>query len=147
MRRRLSRAVVAVLGVTMAACSSTDAVRAPLPPRAQVVEVTISDNHYDYDTRIRPGRTVFVGHNVGKVAHTMLLFKVPDDLPPVDVQIHGTQRHQVDGLAGTRVQPGAVNSFAVDLAPNQRYYMLDFDFDTDHKTFATKGLDSEFRAR
>jgi len=148
--RRLSfraAAVVVAVAVAGAGCSSTQATRAPLPPPPQVVHVTIDDHHYAYDTTIHAGRTVFVGHNVGRATHTILLYAVGDDLPPVNVQIHGDKRHQVEGFAGTRVKPGATNSFAVDLVPKQRYYMLDFDRDSDNKIFALDGLDSEFRTR
>lgn len=147
MRRLSFRAALVAVALAAVGCSSAQATRAPLPPPPQVVHVTIDDHHYAYGSPIHAGRTVFVGHNVGRASHTILLYMVGDDLPPVDVQIHGDKRYQVSGFAGTRVEPGATNSFAVDLVPKQRYYMLDFDRDSDGKIFALDGLDSEFRAQ
>ena len=109
--------------------------------------MTISDSHFTYNPVIRAGRVVFDGRNVGRVAHTMLVFPVGNDYPPVDVQLHGKVRRPVQPFGGTRVKPGASNSFALDLVRGQRYYMVDFDLDPARVAYALKGLDSEFRAQ
>lgn len=132
--------------VVTAGCASHPA-RAALPPPPQIIQVTISDDHYAYNPLIHPGRVVFNSRNVGRVAHTILIAPVSDDYPPVDEQLHGKERRSIDFLAGTRLKPGASSSFALDLVAGQRYYMVDFDRAPDGEIYALKGLDSEFRAR
>lgn len=128
-------------------CSSHAASVAPLPPPPQIVDVTISEYHFAYPPAVHAGRTVFVGRNVGRVAHTLRLFPVDDSTPPVDAQLHGTKRLFARPFGGTRVQPGSSGTFAVNLLPGQRYFMVDLDRDPAGDTYALKGLDSEFRAQ
>ena len=143
---RLMLPVVASTAVALAGCSSSHHVRAPLPPPPQVVHVTITDQHYQFDAGIHAGRTVFVAHNTGRAMHSIQLFPVADDVPPVDEQIHGDRRIQVVHYANVQVKAGATTTFAVDLAPKQRYFMLDFNFKSGTRVWALDGLNAEFRA-
>lgn len=130
----------------LAGCSSAHETRAPLPPPAQIINVTITAHHYGYNPTIRSGRTVFVGHNVDRAVHVLILYPIADDVPPVDVQLHGTHRVSIQMVAGMQVNPGMTDSFALDLVRHQRYFMLDFGRGPDGTVYALHGLDSEFRA-
>lgn len=139
----------AVMAAVLAAsgCSAGQVARAPLPPPPQIVNVTVTDHRFAYNPAIRAGRVVFSGHNLGRTDHTMRVFPMGDDWPPIDVQLHGPVRRRLVPFGGTRIKPGKTNSFAVDLVPGQRYAMLDLDQNSAHVPYALIGLDSEFRAK
>ena len=146
MGHRLLLPVLTGTAMALAGCSASREVGAPLPPPPQVVHVTVTDHHYDFDADIHAGRTVFVAHNTGRAVHSIQLFPVADDVPPVDEQIHGDRRVEVVHYAAIQVKAGGTATFAVDLEPKQRYFMLDFNFKSGTRVWALDGLDAEFRA-
>lgn len=151
-----SRSVVSIVTTTacalvVASCSRTSRpqpapVRTPLPAAAPVVDVTMSEYAFDYDPAVPPGRVVFRARNMGSIPHRITLFSLADDVPPIDVQLRGAERRLVEPIAGFYNRPpGEVGTFAVDLAPNQRYALICFVVDADGASHAVKGMSSEFR--
>lgn len=92
------------------------------------------------------GHVVFRFVNAGQVVHRPALVALPDDMPPIDVQLRGTERRLLDPLAGVYDRlPGATGTFAVDLRPNQRYALICFALDGDGSPHRTQGMATEFR--
>lgn len=145
--RRLARWVPALASVAVLCTScATAAGGAPLPPRPRIVVVDMREYRFDYNHFIPGGRVVFEARNRGTVAHQITLAPLTEDFPPIDVQLHGTERRFLQPFAGTPdVPPGGSWTFAVDLAPGTRYALLCFDQDPDGQVHALKGMNSEFR--
>lgn len=141
------RAVVAG-AVTLVACNGAERQAAsPLPQGPQVVEVKMSEFRYTYDPEITGGRVLFRVRNSGRLTHSLSLFPLADDIPPIDQQLRGSERRSIAPFAGTRaVDAGAATSFAVDLAPGVRYALACFVTDDQDRVHARLGMNSEFRA-
>ncbi len=143
------RMAVAVAGAVVASCStrpSPGVVDAPLPAPVPMVEIAMRDHAFDYDPDIPAGRVVFRGRNVGQVPHRLTLLPLPDDVPPIDEQLRSPQRRFIEPFAGFADRlPGEVESFAVNLAPGQRYAMICYVVDADGEPHYRKGMSSEFR--
>jgi len=93
------------------------------------------------------GRVVFHVVNRGHVAHRMSVVPLPEDLPPIEVQLHGDDRRALSTLAAVPdTQPGDSAEVAVDLGPG-RYALICFITDPDGQSHALKGMASEFRIR
>lgn len=123
---------------------------APLPPRAQVVDVTMREFGFDYTAPTRPGRTVFRVHNIGREGHRFGVFPLPEDMPPIDAQLHGDRRRTINAVADVpqnrvTLAPGGRLTVAVDLVPGRRYAFLDLNDGPDGKNYALAGMNSEFR--
>lgn len=117
-----------------------------MPPTPPVRNVTLSEYHFSYDTSVPAGRVVFRFTNDGKVQHRPILLPLDDDVPPIDVQLHGAERKVVPPFAGLRMRdPGQSGTFAVDLAPNHRYAFICYAIAADGQVHALKGMSSEFR--
>jgi len=134
--------VTAVTGVV--AVSSNGGALVPGP---QVVDVTMRDNRYEYEPPALGGRVVFQVRNTDDVEHRVGIYPLPEDMPPIDVQLRGSERRDVDRLAAPLPRrPGETQSFAVDLEPGRRYALLCFLLDEkEQKTYAELGMNSEFR--
>lgn len=139
--RRLAGAAVAV--VTAGCSADAGAALPPVPP-----SVTVVMHEYRFDHGPVPrGRVVFHVDNRGHVVHRMSLVPLPEDLPPIEEQLHGTDRRTLFTLAAVPdTQPGASGTVAVDLAPG-RYAFICFLTDKDGQSHALKGMASEFRIR
>lgn len=93
------------------------------------------------------GRVVFRFHNVGNRLHGPLLIPLPDDMPPIDVQLRGPDRRSLFPLAGIAPSvPGSRRAIAVDLRPG-RYAVLCPITADDGKPHSVKGMATEFRVR
>lgn len=153
MTRRAASVAVLVAAVAASACAASGggagspARSAPVPEPAPVVEVTMADHRFDYDASAIPaGRVVFLARNVGKVVHNMVMIPLAEDVPPIDVQLRGTERRLVEPFAGFYERPpGEVGSFAVDLAPGTRYAMICSVTDSEGEPHWRKGMATEFR--
>lgn len=133
-----------VFALVATACSAGSG--AALPPGPPTVEVSMSEYHFDYRTVPR-GRVVFRVVNRGHVAHRMSVVPLPEDLPPIQAQLHGDERRALSTLAAVAdTQPGGTGAVAVDLASG-RYAFICFITDNDGQTHASKGMASEFRIR
>lgn len=133
--------------VVVAACTaSSSPARPPLPPGPAQVDVAMREYAFDYNKAIPAGRVVFRAHNAGRLQHYLTLVPLPEDMPPINEQLHGTTRRNLDDFAGITTRlPGGRSSFAVDLVAGHRYALLCFIQDPDGVNHAFKGMNSEFR--
>lgn len=131
----------------LASCGGSEENQAPLPRAAPVVVVTMREYHFDYNPAIRSGRVVFRFVNEGQRFHRPALLPLPEDLPPIDVQLRGSKRRSISPFAGVYDRrPGATGTFAVDLVAGRRYALICYARDPDGSSHALKGMASEFRA-
>lgn len=147
-RRRAAATGLAGVAV-LCSCSGGGSTRksAPLPTGAPEVTVAMRDYAFDYNHAIPAGRVVFRARNVGHTNHQLLVVPLPEDLPPIDEQLHGSTRQSLIEFGGTRPrEPGESGTFAVDLVAGQRYALLCLLADGDGPSHAIMGMNSEFRA-
>ena len=138
-----SLGLLAATALLISGCSAA-ANASELPASPPVVNVTMTDYHFGYSGPIHAGRTVFVAVNKGRVVHRLELVPLPKDFPPIQVQLHGSQRRPVQVMASIPfTPPGQTGSFAVDLAPG-RYAFISFVIDRDGVSQALKGMATEF---
>ncbi len=103
---------------------------------------------FDYDTAIPTGRVVFRAINAGTLLHRVVVFQMPDDLPPIDELLRNSGRRILVPLAGIPPQlPGASGTFALDLGPGRYAIICTLVSRDDNETHALKGMASEFRVQ
>ncbi len=138
-RRRLLlvRLSLAVIGCTGPATSA-------LPPAPTTIPVTMTEYSFDYAGPVPAGRVVFRVKNSGKLVHQLSLFPISKDVPPLEMQLHGSERRVANVFASVTVQPGEAEVFAVDLSPGHRYGMMCFLQDAFGQANALKGMNAEF---
>lgn len=138
-------AVIITTGVIGLVAVAPD--RQPLLPGPHVVDVTMTDNRYEYTPPIRSGRVVFRVRNAGNHEHRIAIYPLPEDLPPIDVQLQGSERRNVQRLAAPLPRkPRQTQSFAVNLEPGRRYALLCFlKPPGSQNTYAELGMNTEFR--
>lgn len=147
-RRRAPPLATVLLGVVAASalhgCGGADS--AVLPPPPAVIDVGMEDHRFDYRPFIPAGRVVFRVLNRGAADHQLLLARLPDDLLPLDEQLHSDVRRPLETL---RTLPaysqGEAGSFAVDLAPGRYGFLCFLQEPGDTVSHALKGMNSEFR--
>jgi len=105
------------------------------------------DYRFIYKAPFSPGRAVFTVANAGRVNHRLTLIPLDEDVPPIDMQLHGTERRNVQPEVQTPVlRPGQSEVIAFDVIPGQRYALVCFLRDQgDPVGHALKGMNSEFR--
>lgn len=105
------------------------------------------DYWFDFDGRSIPrGRVVFRITNAGAQFHKLALVSLPDDFPPIEDQVRGSNRRVIDELVSSPpLRPGASDTFAAELAPG-RWGFIDF-FIGPEGSHAAKGMAAEFRVR
>lgn len=107
----------------------------------------MTEYRFDYDSTVPAGRVIFKVRNTGRVAHSLSLLPLTDDIPPIDEQLRGSRRLGISPFAGVAARrPGASATFAVDLVPGARYAVVCFLADSDRTLHALRGMASEFRA-
>lgn len=107
----------------------------------------MSEYHLAYSAHIPAGRVVFVVTNHGRLPHQLRLFPLSEDVPPIDVQLHGSERRPITPLVEmTLLVPGQTGSFAADLINHGRYAMVSFFRSPGAEVDALLGMNSEFRA-
>lgn len=113
----------------------------------EVIDITMRDYHFDYRPPAHAGRVVFQVRNAGHKDHRVGIYLLPKDLPPIDVQLRGSDRKSVEKIADPFPRhPGETQRFAVDLVPGQRYALLSFlRAGKNTKTDAELGMNSEFQ--
>jgi len=127
-------------------CNARGGSSSSLPVGAPVINVTMRDYHFDYDPVVAGSQVVFRVHNAGRTPHDLVLLPLPDDLPPIRVQLQGSERRFIPRVANVpTLRPGETGTFAVRLAPRQRYAMLCFLVAPDGRSHASKGMADEFR--
>lgn len=107
----------------------------------------MTEYRFVFQPPTRPGRTVFSVVNVGKEKHWFGMYRLPDDMPPLDAQLHGDERRELGpAMASMAVtQPRERNLFAVELVPGVRYAFLCLLTAPDDESHAYKGMNAEFR--
>lgn len=116
------------------------------PPTVVVTMRDVGGYRIDYNPVIPAGRVVFKVVNAGRLVHRLALLPLPEDFPPIDEQLHGSERQTLTPFAGVPDHlPGETATFAVDLAPAQRYALVCFAEDPDGGSHALMGMNSEFR--
>jgi hypothetical protein len=106
----------------------------------------MDEYRFEYDQQIPSGRVIFRFENHGELSHQPDLVPLADDIPPIDEQLRGPTRAVVFSLAGVLGRdPGETGTFAVDLAPGQRYALICFARNEDGSSHALLGMSSEFR--
>ena len=106
----------------------------------------MTDHRFELDRDPGPGRTVFRVRNQGKSPHHLILFPMPEDLPPIAEQLGGFQRRFVEPFAGIYDRaPGDTGTFAVDLVAGRRYAMVCSVLAEDKEPHWKKGMATEFR--
>lgn len=148
-RARRAMLCAALSSLAVASCQTAPmrtANKAPLRAVPPVVVITMREYRFDYDRNIPGGRVVFRFVNKGKRPHRPSLLPLPEDLPPIDQQLHGSKRRALKPFAGIPDQkPGATDTFAVDLIAGRRYALICYAQDPDGRPHALKGMNSEFR--
>lgn len=146
LRPRIAAAAVAGIGiVSLASCAAPPT--SGLPPSPPIVHVAMRDYWYDFNgTSIPRGRVVFQITNAGRQYHQLALIPLPEDFPPIQEQLRGTDRRVVDELVSSPpLQPGASDTFAAYLTPG-RWAFVDF-FNGPEGSHAAMGMGAEFRVR
>jgi hypothetical protein len=104
------------------------------------------DHRFELDRPVPRGRVVFQFDNAGQAPHNVVMIPLAEELPPIDVQLRGSERRFVEPFAGIYERaPGDSGSFAVDLLPDQRYAMVCTTPGADGRPHWTEGMATEFR--
>ncbi|HET7487543.1 MAG TPA: hypothetical protein VFJ85_06395 [Acidimicrobiales bacterium] len=107
------------------------------------------DYRFDFDPVVPAGRVVFEVYNMGKTVHDFRLYPLSEDVPPIEVQVHGPYRISITPLVLLPpAPPGSRQTVAADLVPGQRYGLLCFERTgpPDDRSHTGLGMASEFRA-
>lgn len=107
----------------------------------------MTEYRFVYERDLRPGRTVFEVVNIGKERHRFGVWRLPDDMPPIDVQLNSDVRRPINHpVADLPYQePGERNVVAVDLLPGVRYAFLCLLPAADEVSHSVKGMTADFR--
>lgn len=145
---RLPLAVVSTAIVVMASTSCSWAAPEALPPSPPVVPVAMHEYRFEHQKRVSPGRVLFRVRNTGKLAHQLLLARIPAEVTgSIDDQLRSQQRRPVAPLLSLPLSPpGQMTVFAADLTSG-RYAFVCFVPDADGTSHALKGMSSEFMAQ
>ncbi len=104
------------------------------------------DHRFEIGTPVPAGRVVFRFDNGGQTAHNVIMIPLAEDVPPIEVQLRGSERRLVEPFAGVYDRaPGETGSFAVDLVAGQRYAMVCSLPAEDGQPHWMKGMAIEFR--
>lgn len=148
---RLWRLVAAagVLAGLLAGCTGAGSSEEPLPPEAATVQVRLADDELSMEGGPVPaGRVVFTVRNVGEHDHRFTLAPIDNDRPPMEQDVADETERPIRQLARVpTLQPGESGTFAVDLAPDQRYAMLDYAEAPDGTQYMDLGVVGEFRTQ
>ena len=118
-----------------------------LPPSAAVIHVTMTEYHFAVPSSAPVGRAVFRVWNGGRRDHNLTLEKLPNDFPPINVQLHSSTRRGAPAIALMPIlHPGHGDTFAVDLTPG-RYAIISSVIGRDGVVDALKGMNAEIRVR
>lgn len=139
---------VMILAATLTGCAASpdNATRPPAPRPAPVVRVSMLEHRFELDRPVPAGRVVFRFDNAGQAPHNVVMIPLAEDLPPIDVQLRGSQRRVVEPFAGIYDrEPGDTGSFAVDLVADQRYAIVCTVTGEDGQPHWMHGMAAEFR--
>ncbi len=147
-RRAVPLGLLVALAVqAFTSCQASTGTARALPPSPHVVVVTMDEYAFAYDPTVPAGRVVFEFINVGEMAHRPSLLPLSESVPPIQEQLRGSQREAVSPFASVpTLKPGEKGTFAVNLAPGQRYALICFATNPDGQSHALLGMSSEFRS-
>lgn len=149
-RHRGPSLLVALVVATTAACASDDSreqvARPPAPEPAPVIRITMVDHRFELGAPVPAGRVVFEVENAGQSPHNLVMIPLPEDVPPIDVQLRGSERRLVEPFAGVYERaPGDTGTFAVDLLAERRYALICTVSAEDGQPHWMQGMATEFR--
>lgn len=145
--RVLASWVVAATVLTFAGCFPADTDE-PVPPSVPTIDVRLADDNLAFDEPVPAGRVVFRITNTGERDHRLSLFPLPDDAPPIQEEVTDEYERPVRFLARVpNLSPGDTGEFAVDLAADQRYAMVDYSEAPDGTQHMTLGVAGEFTTK
>lgn len=132
--------------VVLTGCTASSRHTPPLPPRPQVVAISMREYRFVFNAKIHSGETLFRIQNEGTINHVLAMFEIPEDFPPLDEQLHGDERRSITPVVELPARrPGGTQSFVFDLKAGQRYGLICFLRDPDGESHARKGMNAEFR--
>lgn len=144
------RVTVVILSVVLLAAGTSCQRAAPdlgIPGPPPSVVVRMSEYRFSYAQPTLAGRVLFEVRNIGREDHRLALVRLPEDLPPLDAQLHGSERRVLVPFAGVPVRrPGQDGAFAVDLVAGQRYGLICNLTNASGEVHSLRGMNSEFVA-
>jgi uncharacterized cupredoxin-like copper-binding protein len=129
--------------IALASCSGSPDTGAPLPPPTPIVDVKMTEYHFDFSRTVPAGRVVLQANDAGQLAHQLSVFEMAADMPSLEAQLNGSVRRSVDIFGSILVRPGKTGRFAVDLAPGRRYAFVCLLAASDGVLNARKGMNFE----
>lgn len=142
--------LIVVLGAgTSALVSARFERRAPRSGVApQAIDVIMTEYAFSFTPPAHGGRTVVRVRNNGKETHKLDLVPLPDDFPPIDVQVKSSSPRGATPFVELPVaRPGDRQTIAVDLVAGQRYAMVCILPSPSRQSHARLGQNAEFRPR
>lgn len=143
-------AAVVVATTALGSCQASSASRPPAPAAPPVVDLVMREYRYEPgigSATIPAGRVSFALRNVGDQGHQPTLLVLPDDVPPIQEQLKGSNRRNVPTLASNSgIPPKVTGALAVDLTAGQRYAFVCFVKTSDDQDHSRMGMAWEFRA-
>lgn len=132
------------LVLLVAGCTRGEA-GGPLPPPTPTVEVDIVDDDVAAEGPVPAGRVVFRIENAGEEPHQLSLLLVAEDTPPIEEQLQDPPEQSPTMLARVPLlRPGETSLFAVGLAAEQRYALVDLSQPPEGEPPAERGVVTEF---
>lgn len=118
-----------------------------MPDPPQRLELVLRDFAITMSpSEVPPGHTLLHARNVGGVPHQLRVLQLPEDLPPISVQLAGDRRSILPPFATARsTGPGGEVSLAVHFEPGQRYAFVCFLRRDTGQLHAQLGMATEFR--
>ena len=149
-RHRGPSLLVAVVAATTAGCASDHSpeqvARPPAPEPVPVIRITMVDHGFELDAPVPAGRVVFRIENAGQSPHNLVMIPLGEDVPPIDVQLRGSERRLVEPFAGVYERAsGDSGTFAVDLLAERRYALICTLSADDGQPHWMHGMATEFR--
>ena len=140
------RALVALAALPLLPTACNDEPSRAVPASPPVVEVVMTEYHFEMPATVPAGRVVFQVKNAGTLEHDLTMVSLPDDFPlTIDEQLRGEERAGFQTRARVApLPPGGGSTFAMDLAPG-RYGIACFVVDADGEGHGRKGMSAEFR--
>lgn len=137
-------AALLVLVLLVAGCARGEA-GGPLPPPTPTVEIDIVDDDVVAEGPVPAGRVVFRIENAGEDPHQLSLLLVAEDTPPIEEQLEDAPEQSPALVARVPLlRPGETSVFAVGLAAEQRYALVDLSQPPEGEPPAERGVVTEF---
>lgn len=134
-----------VVAAWLGGCQAGDPGATPIE-RPVTLLVEMREMQFNHPPVVSPGRVVITARNVGAIDHRVSMLPLPEDFPPIDVQLHSDTRRVLAPIASTRVvAPGDVAVLAVDLTPGRYAFVCNFRDASSDVPHSVQGMNSEIR--